>query len=371
MNQSAEVLFKLVRIALGNEGDSSLPNVVNWQEVYDLSLKQGVGAVACDGMLALGECGIDEELRYKWMGQSMVIEQGYVQHQRAIADLAYFYEQQGIRMMLLKGYGLSLNYPIPEHRPSGDIDVFLLKGEESGGNENMKIWKIGDVAVKKHLGIKVDKTHEHHTVFQFEGQTIENHYDIINTKGNRSNRFFESALKKLLNEDSKIVNVLGQKIAIPNPIFNAIFIIRHMGQHFAGSHITLRHLLDWSAFIEKNELNSEEWARVVALWTEMGLLDFVKCINSICVRCFGLSAELFRGQLSNDTSLESRVLNDILCPEFSEKKKNNNLFYIVKFKMFRFYANRWKRKLVYKEGIVEQFIWGTGAHLLRLKTIKE
>ena len=62
---SVEVLFQLLRIALGKEEPSSLPNDVNWQEVYDLSLKQGVGAIACDGMLALKECSIDEELRYK------------------------------------------------------------------------------------------------------------------------------------------------------------------------------------------------------------------------------------------------------------------------------------------------------------------
>ena len=117
MNQSAEVLFKLIRIALGNEKDVSLPNVVNWEDVYEMSMKQGVGAIACDGMLALKECDIDEELRYKWMGQSMVIEQKYFQHKQVLADLANFYQQQGIRMMLLKGYGLSLNYPVPEHIP--------------------------------------------------------------------------------------------------------------------------------------------------------------------------------------------------------------------------------------------------------------
>ena len=62
MNQSAEVLFKLIRIALGNEKDFSLPNVVNWQEVFDLANRQGVDALVWTDMLSerSEEYGIDE-----------------------------------------------------------------------------------------------------------------------------------------------------------------------------------------------------------------------------------------------------------------------------------------------------------------------
>ena len=68
-------LFVLLRVSLGKETEVSLPNDVNWQAVYDIAMKQGVGAIACDGLLKLEKSGIDEELRYKWMGQSMVVEQ--------------------------------------------------------------------------------------------------------------------------------------------------------------------------------------------------------------------------------------------------------------------------------------------------------
>lgn len=82
MTKEEGVDFKLIRIALGNENDFSLPNVINWRAVYDLSMKQEVGAIACDGMLAMRSCDIEEELRLKWMGQSMVNEQKYLQHKK-------------------------------------------------------------------------------------------------------------------------------------------------------------------------------------------------------------------------------------------------------------------------------------------------
>ena len=375
MNQSTEVLFKLIRIALGNEKDFSLPNVVNWEEVYELSLKQGVGAVACDGMLALKACDIDEDLRYKWMGQSMVIEQKYFQHKQALADLANFYQQQGIRMMLLKGYGLSLNYPVPEHRPSGDIDIFLTRDQLSKVDSNDKIWKLGDKAVERSLGIKVDRTHEHHTVFSFEGQTVENHYDFINTKGTISSRTIDKKLKGLVDNNRQEKDVNGQSLLLPSPEFNAIFIIRHMGQHFAGSSTSIRHLLDWCTFMmrcnEASDMVRDNWVRVVDCWREMGLMEFVKCINSICVNYLGVVPDVFEGQMSSNAFLVERVLDDVLQPEFDEKCEKKNVLNVVYYKTRRFFANGWKRRLVYKEGILEQFFTGSIAHMLRIRTITQ
>ena len=370
---SVEVLFQLLRIALGKEEPSSLPNDVNWQEVYDLSLKQGVGAIACDGMLALKECSIDEELRYKWMGQSLVIEQKYYQHKKAIAELADFYHRHNIQMMLLKGYGLSLNYPIPEHRPAGDIDIFLKWSQDvSRDDSKIEVWKYGDECVRQELGKKVDSLHEHHTVFQFQGQTVENHYDFINTKGVKSSRFIEARLKKLAMIEGKEVSVCGHDVLLPTPNLNAVFVIRHMGQHFAGASISLRHILDWATFVDRcSDESNVNWDDTISAWKEMGLLEFTRCINSICVGLLGMDKDLFHGQLSNDEELVNRVLRDVIQPEFSEEKMNGSLMAALVFKLRRFVANRWKRRMVYKEGVFEQFVLGTYAHLLRFKTIKD
>ena len=366
---SVMVLFQLLRIALGKEEPSSLPNDVNLEEVYELSLKQGVGAIACDGMLALENCNIDEVLKYKWMGQSMLIEQKYYRHLDVISKLASFYHQNGINMMLLKGYGLSLNYPRPEHRPPGDIDIFL-KSDDG----NKKVWQLGDNDMRKKLGIKVDSSHEHHTVFNFLGQTVENHYDFINTKGTRSSRFIENRLKLLSQKEGQKVGVERDMVELPCADFNAIFIMRHMGQHFAGAEISLRHILDWATFVEVtsklDEKDSVRWAEVIPFWEKIGILNFAKCINSVCVQHLGIDSELFYGQLSKDEKLLARVLNDIICPEFSEKKEGD-FFPTILFRTRRFYANRWKRKLVYKEGIIEQFFTGSLAHLKRFRMIKE
>lgn len=136
---------------------------------------------------------------------------------------------------MLKRYGLSLNWPILSHRLVGDVDIYLWNDNDN----SVPVWKRGDELIEKELGIKVEDGHEHHTVFQFEGMTVENHYDIINTKGHRSSVWIEEKLKVLATLCQQSM-VDGQQIYLPSANFNAIFLIRHLGQHFAGGKVTLR-----------------------------------------------------------------------------------------------------------------------------------
>ena len=148
-----------------------------------------------------------------------------------------------------------------------------------------------------------------------------------------------------------------------------------MGQHFAGSSISIRHFLDWSTFMmrsnETNDIDTDDWVRVVDFWKEIGLLEFVKCINSICVKYLGVMPAVFKGQLSSNDSLVERVLNDVLQPEFNRKCEKKNTINVMFFKTRRFFANGWKRRLVYKEGLLGQFFTGSIAHMLRFRTLTQ
>ena len=78
-----------------------------------------------------------EDLKYEWFGSVFQAEEDYKKYVEDIVSLAKAYSEAGIEMMVLKGYGLSLNYPVPAHRPVGDIDVFLNDGSAgSPTNEN-------------------------------------------------------------------------------------------------------------------------------------------------------------------------------------------------------------------------------------------
>lgn len=90
-------------------------------------------AQAWDGIQFLPEAvRPSKALRLQWAVNVDRIENTYRRQERAIARLAAFYREHAIPMMLLKGYGLSLFYPVPEHRPCGDIDIWLFGRQPRG-----------------------------------------------------------------------------------------------------------------------------------------------------------------------------------------------------------------------------------------------
>ena len=303
---STNSIFPLLRLALAPSAeapDLSALTGADWEALVNLSFEQGVAAVAVDGLQSLYdrqpelELALDsqelEPLKYEWFGATFQAEEDYSQQVEAISSLARTYAQSGISMMLLKGYGLGLNYPIPQHRPTGDIDVYLINdndddnddcGPSTGsGQALLPAWKCGDEIIRKR-GIKVDSGHEHHTTFQFQGQMVENHYDFINTKAHRDARKIETKLKELAKIGCKEhLMPDGTRILLPSADFNAIFLIRHLGQHFAGEHITLRQVMDWGLFLQ-NEGAQVHWDEVTPFLREMCLF-----------RMSGIRRLMFRG----------------------------------------------------------------------------
>lgn len=310
----------------------------------------------------------DKARRLQLVGQVMAFERMYAKHERVMADLARLYATRGLRMMVLKGYGLSLDWPISNHRIMGDLDIYISSDKQSEKGK-MVPWQVADALVSEQCGIKVDDGHEHHTVFCFNGVTVENHYDFINTKAHRDAPKIEARLKQLAAKNSKKIEVEGATIYLPSADFNAIFLMRHMGQHFAGDNLNLRQMLDWGFFVKAHS-HEVDWDATILFLKEIGLYQFFNHINAICVDSLGFAEEFFP-RIERNNYWEKRILKDILHPEFEEKKPNGGLLAILRFKTKRWWRNRWKHQLVYNDSLIMTFATLAWSHLKRFKTIKD
>lgn len=171
-----EIFLHLVRLGIGHCSYYTSFQDVDWESLRALAAKQGLSAIVLDGLdveiaAHVRNEGIDmpQRLRLEWIGEVMQnCEARYADYEKAIKDLAGFYSSLHIKMMVLKGYGLSLNYPKPNHRPCGDIDIW-----------NFGKQKEADDWMTKECGIKVDTSEHHHTVFWWKDYMVENHYDFL------------------------------------------------------------------------------------------------------------------------------------------------------------------------------------------------
>lgn len=356
--------LSLIKLGIGHESD--IPEEIDWKAVRQLASKQGLAAIVLDGVKTLIERGMlaggramDIELKFDWMGESVVAyEQRYEAYRNTIASLAKFYAEHGFKMMVLKGYALSLNYPVPNHRPCGDIDIWLF-GK----------YKEADAVLSKELGIVIDNGHHHHTVFTYDGFMVENHYDFINVNYGHRNSSLEIELKSLAEDDSHQIGIGEQNVYHPGSNLHALFQIRHCILHFASSEMNLRQLLDWAFFVQKHS-SEIDWKWLVEMLRKFKMLDFFNCLNTICVEDLGFDAELFRSRLPKvDNDLKQRMLQDMITPEFSEEEPRGNVIKRVAFKYRRWQANAWKQRLCYSDNRFIAFWKSVWAHLLKPSSI--
>ena len=361
LNSLNKYFLQLVRLGIGTSKDAKISNDIDWAAMKALSDKQGLTAIVLDGVNEVLKAkspisNLKPQIKLSWIGEVIQnYEQRYAQYEKAIGSLAGFYNQHSFKMMVLKGYACSLDWPRPEHRPCGDIDI----------------WQFGkqidaDLILSKDTGLNIDDSHEHHTIFDWQGFTVENHYDFIDIHHRKSSSELERIFKELGSEESYVIDVNGEKVYLPFPNLHALFLLRHMMEHFASIELTIRQLLDWAFFVKKHG-KDVDWKWLEEVLAQFGMMSAYTIFNNICVDDLRFNALLFPSA-KVDQILKERVLKDILSPEFVGVEPKRVVPRIL-FKYRRWKANGWKNDLCFKESMWSAFWSGVWGHLLKPKTI--
>ena len=375
-----KLLLNLIKIALGKSKKYTLPNALEWNILFDMSMKQCVPSVVLDGLnksLASEPCqdnnGIGKMDKLKWLSMVLNMERQYTIHESVIAELAAFYREAGYQMMLLKGYGLSKYWPIPNHRPTGDIDIYLMFMNSEGKDKSHPAWECADKLITEKLGIQVDNSHHHHSVFTYKGIMVENHYDFVNVHSHRSNRWIENEFKTLAltrNEEYTFDN--GAKLLFPSPLLNCLFVARHNAIHFAAEHLNLRQLLDWALFVEDRHKDID-WNYFWNIAKKMGMEKFVLCMSFISIRQLAFEKDVFH--IPNEYEdfqkcnhgLIDKVLDNILHPT-DEANDGKGIAYVInRYKLWK--SNLWKHRIVYSDSVFSTFCAQIKSHLMKPATI--
>lgn len=361
----------LVRLGIGRHV-GYLPPISDWSAIEMLAEQQGLSAVIVDGVEKIQkEKRPPQDVLLRWIGTVLQeYEYRYDSYRKAIAGLAGWYNQHGYKMMVLKGYACSLDWPKSEHRPCGDIDIWQFGKQEEADAALAASSKFQD------SDSRIDNSHHHHTVFEWQGFTVENHYDFINVHHHPSHRGLEAIFKELGRESHtdntvkgmqhQCVDVCGEKIYLPSPNLHALFLLRHALNHFASIGINLRNVLDWAFFVEKHT-NEIDWNWLDRAIDEYHMRDFYNCINAICVEDMGFSSYIFP-LVQLLPNLKDKVLNEILHPAIPNEKPKE-VFQRIVWKVKRWKANKWKHELCYEESMWSTFWYGVWGHLLKPSSI--
>ena len=362
---SQQILLQLISYALTGSHKNSphIASTPDWQEIFTLAKRQGLSQLVWQGVERLtsegkiaSEQAPSRQVKLSWAYHNESLKERYNRQKHVIVKLASVLRSRNIELMVLKGYALSLCYATPERRECGDVDIWM-RGDQRRGDE----------ALKELLGVDIDSSKHHHTTFLLDGVMVENHYDFINVHSHASNRELERELKSLALEATAI-EIEDVRIYIPNVRFHSLFLLRHTASHFAAAEISLRHIVDWAMFVERHHKEIDwQWLRATARRFNLEL--FLDTLNSLASRVCSTDLSLMPGTKRHE-EMEERVIRDILTPEFSETKPTMGLYRILSFKLRRWWANRWKHKMVYSDSLASTFATQLWSHLLKPKSFK-
>lgn len=232
----------------------------DWVRMYNLGHDNAVTPILLEGLEKSPEINAPKEVIEAMQETDMYAKRYHMKQERVLGEVMNISAKKGIDVVPIKGIGFSLNYPNPQRRFGGDIDVFTFKhGTDFSEPENNMTNVFDEIFEKR--GIDVKKTNPKHSEFEYRGMPIENHRTFVDVK----NRYLHvpDALKinnyllKHLKPTEQTLP-MGTKILTPSKEFNTVFLAYHSMTHFIGSGINFHHLADWAVHIKKNGLKVPE-----------------------------------------------------------------------------------------------------------------
>lgn len=208
--------------------------------------------------------------------------------------------QHGIQPVVLKGFGLSILYSIPEIRQSADLDIYVGISYEK---KAQTILQNCGVSVKQ----RNSEAHEavcHHPVLG----TLELHAWLFGRE--MRERWFpenpsgiSQPFRVLQLPDGYVINTLGDDD-------NFTFITMHYIKHFVHYGANLRNMLDVALFFRENNkhINTRQY------WERLRQLRFDGLINaslSACIYFCGMNMNDFPGMTLVDQDIAEQVISDI------------------------------------------------------------
>ena len=227
-----QTLLLLLRKALDNSYQVELPKGADWTSVLELASEQGVQGICLEAIEKLPAGTIPQQTLLQWIGLSEMQRQQYEQTWRVACKLDKLWAAEGIQATVLKGRSIAKYYPVPSHRYSCDLDVFI------GGD-----WgRVCELLVGQ--GIRLEHEVYKEVEFTLDNVYVECHRYITPVRGNKHLKAFERYLRSLLDGEPKEC-FEGTTLVCPPLMFTVMLYIEHALGDLLHGHLTLKHIVDW------------------------------------------------------------------------------------------------------------------------------
>ena len=301
-----EVCIRLLKTGVWGDFLTIPTGFDDWNSVARLAKSQSVLGIVGNTVLSdsILQNSLDSGLRDKIKRFVMSNMLMHKQLNTLIVNSVKHLNNAGLSSVLLKGQGLARNYPCPELRQCGDIDLFV--GEEL---YEKAYFTFKDIATDIDDFSSIYSGKHFHAFcgkIEFDVHRFSAYYSLKPYNEN----YQEEATKGLTQNLTHYV-IGGIEVNTPSLEFNAYYIFNHLFNHFLISGIGLRHLCDWMMFLHANadKIDMVELKRIL---NKMRIMKPWKVFGALCVKEFGMPSDEFPFYEEMNEKLVYRVLRHIL-----------------------------------------------------------
>lgn len=285
-----DIFIELIRVAISTQATlSRLPSEAEWEELFEMSVKQSLVGICFVGLHALGadsddgfsKIGMSEELYLEWMGMAAQINMKNELVNRQCVEVQQMVEKAGFRTFIMKGQSNAVLYKssddLPLFRQSGDIDIYLEGGFK----------KVNDFVQKTFPTNQINELEIHYHCL--EDTEVEIHYRPFFMRNPIKNARLQRFFKETMRFDKKVdlPNDAGS-INVPTTEFNLVHQMVHIYHHLITEGVGMRQLMDYYFLlcsVKENVVN------VTSVVHELGLDRFASALMWVLGYVFGMQSE--------------------------------------------------------------------------------
>ena len=280
-----DLFFELIRVAIGTQETlSRLPSEAEWEELFEMAVKQSLVGICFCGLHDLGadsdegyiKIGMSEDLYFDWTGMAAQINMKNELVNQQCVKLQSKLTESGYRSCVLKGQGVATLYgeELRGFRQSGDIDMWMLA-------EPQKV-----IEWARATGTMYYYDYHHADLSLFEDTEIELHYRPSLSRNLVRNArlqkwFREEGVKHIeYNEDMGFF--------VPDYVLNVVLTINHNFWHLLYEGVGMRQFIDLY-FVLKSRNSKESGVESCNLLKHLKLNRFAGACMWIMKEVFGLA----------------------------------------------------------------------------------
>lgn len=280
-------VFQLLRLSMWQRSTvlESI-NIEDWETIFNVAKQQTIIGVIGDAIAFLPpKYRPTKGVTFRFLQSVVQVEKMNEVQNELIIKLFRKLKDMGLSPVLLKGQSLAANYPVPQHRQCGDIDIYFKNREECA----IAIEWAAKIDPNATTALENLRERKHFT-FNLEDCVVEFHHFLCLFEHSALQKKLQKIIDAEFRKESPTFIVLnGNLIETIPPTLSVIHQIIHITRHLLEAGIGLRQICDLTFYLNTHwEIIDKQ--RLLHYLKELQLEGMASMIGSVLIGYLGLDS---------------------------------------------------------------------------------